>query len=233
MKKTIVISFIFILLTAFSAHGNDDAGQDMPDQAENIVYYTTNDYYNMESKGSLHILSHYKTLQQTNSYSCGPAAALMVLNHYGISGYSEGDIAQAAGTNPLTGTSVEGLKGFLEELGFQLDCHADTQPRFNDIQECEEYLIHAVDNNAPVLVEWVDWYGHWQTIIGIDTCGTESIYDDVLILADSYDLTDHCQDGYYIVPFARFFCMWRESPFTENEIPYEQPFITVYPCSEE
>lgn len=47
------------------------------------------------------------------------------------------------------------------------------------------------------MVDWVDWAGHWQVLIGIDTCGTESVYDDVMILADPYDVTDHYQDGYY------------------------------------
>ena len=27
----------------------------------------------------------------------------------------------------------------------------------------------------PIMVHWVDWEGHWQLIIGIDTCGTENI----------------------------------------------------------
>mgnify|MGYP006967368385 CR=1 FL=1 len=31
----------------------------------------------------------------------------------------------------------------------------------------------------------------------IDTCSSDSPYDDVLIFADPYDVTDHKQDGYY------------------------------------
>lgn len=32
------------------------------------------------------------------------------------------------------------------------------------------------------------------------TCGTETPYDDVLIFADPYDITDHFRDGYHIFP---------------------------------
>ena len=221
MKKAIAVTCIFLVFLLAALSGKDASAQD-------IQYYTANDYYNMESEGSLHIISRFATRQQTSSYTCGPSLALMVLDHYGVSGYTEEEIGELMGTNPLTGTSVEGLRDFLEGAGFSLDCHADTDLRFSDFQTCEDYFIQAIDANAPVLVEWVDWYGHWQAVIGIDTCGTESFFDDVLIMADPYDLTDHSQDGYMIVPFARFYCMWRESPFAGTEVPYEQPFITVY-----
>ncbi len=191
-------------------------------------YYIINDFYNMESDSDLHILSHFETYQQTTEYSCGCAAALMVLNYFGIQDYNELEICRLAGTTPSRGTSVEGLASFLDTLGCRLDFHADFAPRFRDIEECEDYLIQAIDSGAPVLVDWVDWRGHWQVIIGMDTCGTDSPYDDVLIMADPYDVTDHYQDGYYVVPFGRFFDMWREGACAEKEVPYEQPFITVY-----
>ena len=38
--------------------------------------------------------------------------------------------------------------------------------------------------------------------------GTAHQSDDVLIMADPYDTTDHLQDGYSIVPAERFFYMW-------------------------
>ena len=195
----------------------------------NSRYYVFNDFYNMESDGSLHILPRFETYQQTMENSCGDASALMVLNYFGIDGYNELDIYKLAGTEVSKGTSVEGLQSFLESLNLRLDVHASTEPRFKEIEDCEAYLIQAIDEGAPVMVDWVDWTGHWQTIIGIDTCETDEPYDDVLILADSCDITDHYQDGYYIFPFGRFFGMWREGPCAEKDVPYEQPFITVYP----
>lgn len=78
------------------------------------------------------------------------------------------------------------------------------------------------------MVDWVDWSGHWQVLIGIDTMNTISVYDDVLIFADPYDVTDHSQDGYYIFPLGRFFYMWREGVCAGKEIPYEQVFVKAW-----
>lgn len=116
----------------------------------------------------------------------------------------------------------------MQEIGYRIAYHADTTPLFATLEDFQSYVIQQIDSGTPIMVDWVDWSGHWQTIIGIDTCGTDSPYDDVLIMADSYDVTDHYQDGYYIVPLARFFEMWREGSCTQNTIPYEQPFVTAY-----
>lgn len=191
-------------------------------------YYTVNDFYNMKSGGSLHILSHFQTYQQTTEYTCGSAAALMVLNYYGNHEFNEMEIAERTKAHPGHGTSVEALADFLQEIGYRVAYHADTTPLFATLEDFRSYVIQQIDSGTPVMVDWVDWSGHWQTIIGIDTCGTDSPYDDVLIMADSYDVTDHYQDGYYIVPLARFFEMWREGPCTQNAKPYEQPFVTAY-----
>ena len=43
-------------------------------------YYVVNDYFNMKSDATLHILSRFQTYQQTTEYTCGAASALMVLN---------------------------------------------------------------------------------------------------------------------------------------------------------
>lgn len=50
----------------------------------NSRYYVANDFYNMKSEGTLHILEHFETYQQTKEYTCGAASALMVLNWYGF-----------------------------------------------------------------------------------------------------------------------------------------------------
>ena len=204
-----------------------DAFQSMLDRPDSR-YYAINDYYHMKSEGSLHILSQFETYQQTTEYTCGCATALMVLNRYGIEGYNEMDICKLAETDPNKGTSVEGLVSFFDGLGLRQEYHADTDYRFDSIEAFEQFVTETIDEGAPILVDWVDWQGHWQAIIGIDTCGADSPYDDVLIMADPYDITDHYQDGYYVVPFGRFFDMWREGPCAGKEIPYEQPFVVAY-----
>ena len=251
MKKRIPLILILLILAVSCAHGEQKAedsriispdrtmetldDEDGTDAFGNTLdhpgsrYYVINDYFNMESGGSLHILPRFATYQQTTEYSCGCTAALMVLYYFGIHDYNEMDICRIAGTNETTGTSVEGLQAFLEGAGLRTEYHADTKKRFNLPEECEDYLIRTLDQGAPVLVSWMDWGGHWQIIIGMDTCDTSSPYDDVLIMADPYDITDHCQDGYYTVPFGRFFDMWQEGPLTGKKAPYIQPFIAVYP----
>ena len=57
-------------------------------------YYIFNDYYNMTSDETLHILSHFETYQQTTEYTCGAACALMVLNWFGQKRYHERLVGQ-------------------------------------------------------------------------------------------------------------------------------------------
>ena len=213
---------------------DDDGAEGYVHSLDHIdsVYYSINDYYNMESGGGLHILTHFQTYQQTTEYTCGCSSALMVLNRFGNHDYSEMEISRLDGTDPVKGTTVEGLVSFFESLGWQTDYHAGTDNRFDSIKEWEEYLISALDSGIPAMVNWVDWSGHWQVVIGLDTCGTDDPYDDVLIMADPYDITDHYQDGYYIVPFGRFFSMWREGPCAGKNDPYQQPFLAAFPQPE-
>ena len=137
------------------------------------------------------------------------------------------EICKLLGTTEENGTKIEGLVDFFNKIKLKIDYHMDMKQKFHEIEDAEEYIIHSIDKGIPVMVHWVDWEGHWQIIIGLDTYGTEDPYDDVLIMADPYDVTDHYQDGYYIVPYARFFYMWREGPCTTRTIPYEQPFVAV------
>ena len=192
-------------------------------------YFVVNDFYNMKNGDTLHILSGFDTYQQTTEYTCGTASAVMVLHRFGEEGYDEMEIAEIAETDTSKGTSVEGLAKFFVGLGWNVDAHADTEPRFADIDEAERYLIEKLDAGIPVMVDWVDWAGHWQVVIGLDSVGTDDPYDDVLILADPYDITDHCQDGYYVFPFGRFFNMWREGVCAQKDVPYEQPFVAAWP----
>lgn len=82
--------------------------------------------------------------------------------------------------------------------------------------------------DRPIMVEWADWDGHWQAIIGYDTQGTPGIGDDVIIFADPYDTSDSWQDGYYYYPAERWFYMWNDRKVAPK--PYQlQPFVIVEP----
>ena len=110
-----------------------DNGGDHPDSK----YYVNPDIYNMKSDGDLTIISNFKTYQQTSEWSCGNAATLMVLEHFGVSDYTEWDIAvksnagvdfETPGSEPGSankfpeyGTSVDDIVRFFESIdGFDI-----------------------------------------------------------------------------------------------------------------
>lgn len=196
-------------------------------------YYVFNDFYNMESDETLHILSHFETYQQTTEYTCGAASTLMVLNWFGLKKAHEMAVSQLIESKPVVGTAVENIADFFDLIGWHVEYHADTDLRFDTVKHFEQSVIQYIDRGIPIMVDWVDWSGHWQVIIGIDTCGSETPYDDVLIFADPYDITDHYQDGYYTFSLSRFFGMWQEGPCANKEKPNRQPFVIAYPQKEE
>jgi hypothetical protein len=107
------------------------------------------------------------------------------------------------------GTTVSGMVDYFNSLDWQVKSSLTHESPFDEYGEgFTDWIISELKAGTPVLVEWSDWAGHWQAIIGYDTMGTEGFSDDVLIMADPYDTSDHWQDGYYIVSAQRFFYMW-------------------------
>jgi hypothetical protein len=88
------------------------------------------------------------------------------------------------------------------------------------------WILSYLNKKLAITVLWGDWDGHYQDIIGYDTMGTPSIGDDMLVLADSYDTSDHLQDGYYCYPAERFYSMWVERNVVSK--PYQvQQFLVL------
>lgn len=198
-------------------------------------YYKTLDVYNLKSKGSLTVISNFKTYQQTTEYTCGASSALMVLYHYGETTYDELTIAKKSNTSNETGVRVAGLKKFYKGIGWKIESSTSKKMTFdynNDVNapiKFKDWVKKNLKAGKPIMVDWLDWNGHWQDIIAYDTMGTEdNIGDDVIIMADPYDTSDHYQDGYYTVPAERFFYMWRESSSLTDE-PDDQPWIIATP----
>ena len=89
-----------------------------------------------------------------------------------------------------------------------------------------KWLKNHLEAGRPIMVEWGDWDGHWQAIIGYDNNGTSTLGDDILVFADPYDTSDHWQDGYYYYPLERWFYMWKDRNVAPK--PFQlQPFIVV------
>lgn len=180
-------------------------------------YFISYDYYNMTSHGSLAILPKFKTQQQTSEWSCGLSALLMVMDYYGVAGdHNEETLAELRFNGQTPGpTKLEDMVKILELHGLEVDS------TYNHAQPISDYLTldkirETVTNGQPILICWSDWGGHWQTIIGYDTLGTETYVDDVLIVADSYDTSDHNQDGYGVFSAERFWYNFTVFDFLET-----------------
>lgn len=176
-------------------------------------YYHHPDFYNFRGGGSLVILPNFRTYQQTTEYTCGPAALLMAAYYRGVL-LNELEVAHASGSTKQQGTSTRGMVKYLKHTGWLV-----RSSLFEPKTASLKFLRNEVEKGNPVMVEWIDWAGHWQVVIGYDDMGTpDDPADDVLIMADPYDTSDHLQDGYYIVPAQRFWHMW----FDHNLLPKEQ-----------
>lgn len=212
-------------------------------------YFRHIDVYNLESNETLTVLPKFATYQQTTEYTCGPASALMVLYHYANNDWDELRIAEIMqtskdldGDNLETpgeanergewGTSTTGMVKFFTEIGWKVtsslsEANPDDGYTFAEQAEFTEWVIDNLKHNIPIMVEWIDWLGHWQVIIGYDTMGTETLSDDVLIFADPYDTSDHLQDGYYLFNAERFFYMWADAFILPETQMYQQWVIAT------
>lgn len=198
----------------------------------NTKYFAVNDYYNMRSEGTLHILSNFAPYEQSTEWTCGPSSSLAVLNWFDsdlAEKYDELTIAKMSGTNDTQGVNPEGLDKFFMEIDWYTQCNYSTDPYFKELQDFEDFCVSNIDNGVPIMVDWIDWDGHWQTIIGIDTCQEDNPSDDVIILADPYDTSDQYQDGYYTYGAERFYYMWHEGAVSEMDEPGVQPFLIAMP----
>lgn len=176
------------------------------------AYYKHPDFYNLGNTTSRTLLPHFKTYQQTTEYTCGPAALVMAAYYRGFY-LRELEVAAGAGTTEELGTSTEQMVNYLTSTGWTVRSSL-TEPNVASLK----FLERQIRKGNPVMVEWVDWAGHWQVVIGYDNMGTPDESDDVLIVADPYDTSDHLQDGYGIVQADRFQYMW----FDHNLLPENQ-----------
>lgn len=203
-------------------------------------YYVAPDFFevNFTSK-SLKILDHWSTYQQTSDYSCGAASTLMVLYHFGIKDVSEDHLVKEMDVRPPSRPRPDGSYGCttasiakaLTQRGLSVmtsrDKCDDNGYSFHSETSFISFIESQLSAGYPIIVESVEFGGHWFVIIGYDDSGTPGhIGDDVLILADPYDTTDHLQDGYMIKSSERFFDEW----FDRGVMPVNeriQQFVTV------
>lgn len=206
---------------------------------EDSPYFAHPDYYNMQSSDTLTILTGFQTMQQTSEWSCGVTCSLMVLNWYDQLGDWDEE-SLAALRHSLDGTELEGYPGTTLKQAMDIfdgvGGFAYTTPLDYEDPASEVWMDTIqgwLAEGKPVMVCYNDWGGHWQIIIGYDTMGTETQQDDVFIVADPYDTTDHCQDGYGVLMAERFmynFSMY--GAFPESEGGSDFLFLVASPAEE-
>lgn len=240
MKKKILLAIlagIFSINTAFAEKipypENLDTTTEGASSAPNeinhgdSIYFPQIDFANMTTTADRIILKNYPTYQQTRENTCGPAAALTVLHFYGEKSFDEMTLAKEMKTKPAVGTDAKNMANFFEKIGWEVDSSLNHKP-FAEYVDFKNFVLKNLRENTPILVENVEWGGHWRVIIGYDTLGTENELDDVLIMMDSYDTSDHDQDGYVVNNGWRFFSMW----FDHSMLPKKQqnqPWVIARP----
>ena len=161
---------------------------------------------------------------EEESYS--PAAALTVLNYFGNRDFDEATLIKRMKTKPRIGTSLINMAKFFRDIGWKVQSSLD-RPAMDEFA-FQKFVLRNLAAGRPILVDNIEWGGHWRVIIGVDTMGTENLYDDVLIFADPYDTSDHKQDGYTIGSLDRFYSMW----FAHDLLPkreHNQPWLIAMP----
>ena len=183
-------------------------------------YFSTVDFYNVESTETLTILPHFQTMQQTSEWSCGVVSALLVFNYYDQLGEQTERTLAELRSNGLTpeATDMESMIAIFNQVGgFDLESSLDYPADQLETAFPLERFEALLKEGTPVMVAWNDWGGHWQVVIGYDNMGTETTQDDVLIVADPYDTTDHNQDGYTVYGAERFYYNWTMYDFFEEQ----------------
>lgn len=187
----------------------DDSGANTVEREgdhEHSPYFYDVDFYNAQPTDTLSILPQFETIQQTSWWSCGVSATEMVLNYYGKRGdWNEESLAalREDHSDQHIGTCLDQIIDMFEAVGsFELET---TYDYIDDLDAIDlAFVREHIQAGIPIIVGWNDWGGHWQVIIGYDTMGTEYEGDDVIIVADSFDTTDHNQDGYGVYGAERF-----------------------------
>jgi hypothetical protein len=170
----------------------------------------------LHQKG-VYFIDGLKGYPQTTDYTCGPAVLMEIsrfyhLNHITLNPATEMRIAHEAGTRSLDviasggkpGTTPDEMKRWLETHGFDVRLTYEDKEDGSALQQLKENIMKGI----PTIVEWAYLGGHWEIVVGYDTRNNDNPWDDVLIMADSYDKYDDYPDGYSFVNANSFYWLW-------------------------
>ncbi|HEY3423375.1 MAG TPA: peptidase C39 family protein [Negativicutes bacterium] len=155
VTRTICLLFIFACLILQQA-----PNRKLPSSVAAANYYemTINPYY---------VALGVKGYQQTTDYTCGPAAVMSLLRWYHLlkdsdmNADTERRIAEEMGTGDMKsrhpGTSPQQMINWLQAHGFSVT---------SGDNGTLELIRSNLKQDVPVLVDWIDWGGHWVVATG-------------------------------------------------------------------
>ena len=177
-------------------------------------YFTTHDWYNAVSNSNLCILSKFKTSQAKSNADNASEVLRMIANYYEIADDFNMDMfnrVKEQHASLHTGICVNQMEELLSEMGLE---YKDNDSSEANLESVRKFL----ENESPVIVGLNRWGCSWSIIIGYDDMGTDDFGDDIVILADSTDISDHCQDGYMVMHALEFLNYWNFRDIFKNEM---------------
>jgi len=138
-------------------------------------------FYGLPSSKNL-IMLGVKGYQQTTDFTCGPASVMSLMSYYGmlkedeLNNKTELRIAKEMGGANPNGVDPQKMVLWLKKNGFEVRSGENGTL---------EMLRDNLKNGTPVIVEWIDWGGHWVVVTGYDI--EDKVYQggkDSLFFAD-------------------------------------------------
>lgn len=173
-------------------------------------YYTGINFTTLKPNDHLTVIPLKSYRQQVTNFSCGAVSAMTVMSYYGKpvqnTGAEEIRIAREMNRNvsDKTGINPEQLASWFNRNGWNATWGTGGS---------REMLLKNLKAGIPTMVEWMDWGGHWVVVVGYDTRGTETVWDDVIIFADSVDCHDDRVDGITYANYGEFDAMWFDAHY--------------------
>ncbi|MCK9632755.1 MAG: C39 family peptidase [Methanoregula sp.] len=178
-------------------------------------YYTGIDFDTLETNDHLTVIPLKSVRQQVTNYSCGAVAAMNVMSYYGMPANNtdadEDRIAHEmyADVSEKTGINPEQLAAWFNRNGWNASWKTGGS---------RDMLLANLKAGVPTMVEWMDWGGHWVVVVGYDTRGTDLVWDDVIIVADSVDCHDDRVDGITYANYGQFDAMWFDAHYFPEQM---------------
>jgi hypothetical protein len=190
-------------------------------------YYTGIDFDTLKSNDHLMVIPLKSYRQQMTNYSCGAAAAMTVMSWYGKPvNNTDADEERVArdmyrNVSEKTGINPEQVVAWFNRNGMNATWGTGGT---------REMLRENLKNGIPTMVEWMDWGGHWVVVVGYDTRGTETVWDDVIIFADSVDSHDDRVDGITYFNYGEFDAMWFDAHYFPENMR-ERVYVVAVPAT--